>query len=369
MSHTKYNQLKIHGELLQGSDLENHCHLKLKDPSTSEWEFPIYNFILEWIDEKDEVLVKTSGSTGKAKPILLKKQHMINSAMMTQTALALNPEQNALLALSSKHIAGKMMIVRSMVIGMNLIVVEPSGNPLEDLNSTIDFTALVPYQLAQILKSKSHCNQFKKIKKVLIGGGNTDQSLIKMIEGFPNDIYASYGMTETCTHIALQKLNGESANKYFKALPGIQISIDQKSCLQIEANHLNEEVIKTNDITNIISASEFEIKGRIDNVINSGGIKIYPEEIETKLSGKISGNFIISSTPHSEFGEQIILIIESKKSDLSALFHTWKEIDLILNHHEIPKQVEYLCPFSYTESGKIDRIKMRKRIREKVKSE
>lgn len=364
MSHSKYKQIKINGEELQGSDLIDFCHLKLKNPSTKNWEIPVYDFILKWLDENDEIEVKTSGSTGEAKPIFLKKEQMINSAKMTQNALKLSLGQNALLALSANYIAGKMMIVRSFVSKMNLSVVEPSGNPLININSPIDFIALVPYQLSQILKSKLDIEKLKKINTVLIGGGNTNQSLIQSIKNFPNDIYASYGMTETCTHIALQKLNGSFANKYFKTLPGINISLDEKSCLQIEAPHLSSETLATNDIAKIISKSEFEIKGRFDNVINSGGIKIFPEEIEAKLDGKLSGNFIISSIPHPEFGEQLVLIFESNKADL---FQSWIEIDLVLSDHEIPKQIEFLTPFSYAGNGKIDRPKMRKRIREKMK--
>ncbi len=368
MSYTKYNQLKINGQNFEGSKLADYCHVKLKESLTKDWEVQVFDFILKWLDESDEIRLKTSGSTGKAKSILLKKEHMINSAKMTQNALELAADQHALLALSAHYIAGKMMIVRSFVSKLNLSIVEPSGNPIKKIYTPIDFIALVPYQLAQILKSKPEIKKLKKIKTVLIGGGSTDHSLINSIKDFPNDFYASYGMTETCTHIALQKLNGPSADKYFNTLPNINISIDQRSCLQINAPHLSEESIQTNDIVNIISASEFEIKGRFDNVINSGGIKIFPEEIEAKLNGKFTDGFIISSIPHPELGEQLILIFDSDKADLASLFNSWKEIELALSDHEIPKQIEFLSPFSYVGNGKIDRLKMRKRIREKLKN-
>ena len=366
MSHLKYNKLSIDGQIFEGSALQHYCSSKLKDVQSGKWEIPIYEFISEWLKEKEYVIVNTSGSTGEPKSIRLKKQYMINSAFATAKALGLKSGQTALLALSAKYIAGKMMIVRSMVIGLNLILVEPSGNPLEKIDKKIDFTALVPLQLSSILKSKNHIPKLQRIKYVLIGGGAIEESLIQKISTFPNDFYGSYGMTETCTHIALRRLNGESPDKYYKALPGVKISADQRSCLVIDAPHLNENRLITNDLVTIISDTAFSINGRIDHIINTGGVKISPEKVEGKLKGLIHDNFIITSTPDNQFGEKIILVIERNPSNLSKLPDLWKQIEFILNPFEKPKSIEFISSFTYTPTGKIDRNAMKEIIRRKL---
>jgi len=366
MSYQKYNKLILDGRLLQGVELETYCFSILNQPLIKDWEKYLFGFILEWLNEKDEIQVKTSGSTGKPKSILLKKQHMINSAEATALALNLKTGQIALLALSAEYIAGKMMVVRAMVLGLNLIAVEPSRNPLENLKKDIDFTALVPLQLSNILESKKTLNQLQKIKNVIIGGGTLDEKFIKEIAKFSNDFYASYGMTETCTHIALRKLNGEDQDLYFKTLPGVKISTDHRSCLVIDAPHLSDNLLITNDLATLYSESEFLIKGRFDNIITSGGIKISPEVVEDKLRKIIKENFLITSIVDSKLGEKIILLIESDQSNLNALYELWALIESVLSPFEIPKQIDFIKPFNYTASGKIDRLTMKKIFREKL---
>ncbi len=367
MSHLKFNTLCFNGQTLKGSDLINFCNTKLKNPQTCKWEIPVFEFILDWLDKSESIVVSTSGSTGVPKQIRLKKKHMINSAEATAKALDLKANQTALLALSADYIAGKMMIVRSFVIGLNLIVVEPEGNPLKNLDERIDFTALVPLQLSNILNSKSQIKKLQKIENVLIGGSAIDESLIRKFSTFKNHFYSSYGMTETCTHIALRKLNGINPDKYYKSLGDVKISIDDRSCLVIESENLSDKKLITNDIVTLISESEFVINGRYDHIINSGGIKVSPEAIEHKLKKFIKNNFMVTSVPDIKLGEKIILVIESDQSNLNELYNLWKKTDSVLKPHEIPKLIEFFMPFPLTPSGKIDRKALQDKICDKLK--
>ncbi len=368
MSHLKYSTLCLNGQTLKGSDLINFCDSKLKNPQTNAWEIPIFEFILEWLDKSESIIVKTSGSTGTPKQIRLKKVHMINSAKATTKALDLKEKQTALLALSADYIAGKMMIVRAMVCGLNLVVVEPSGNPLKNLDEIIDFTALVPLQLSNTLKSVSQTEKLRQIKNVLIGGGAIEEPLIQKISSFSNNFYGSYGMTETCTHIALKRLNGQFPDKYYQTLPKVKISADQRSCLVINADHLSDSKLLTNDLVTIFSETEFVINGRYDHIINSGGIKVSPEAIENKLKNFIKNNFMVSSVPDDLLGEKIILVIESDQSNLNELYKLWSKTDAVLKPYEIPKLIEFYQPFIFTLSGKIDRNALREKIREKLRN-
>lgn len=360
MSHLKFDKLNINGHELQGSELKRFCDSKLKGQKIADWEIPIYQFLFEWLDEKEEIKVQTSGSTGQPKPITLRKEHMINSAKATAKALNLKSDQTALLALSANFIAGKMMIVRALVNRLKLIAVEPTGNPLKNLDAQIDFTALVPLQLSNILKSVKEVKKLKKIEKVLIGGGAISEPMVQDVASFPNHFYSSYGMTETCTHIALRKLNGALPNIYYKTLPEVKVSIDQRSCLVIDAPNVCETNLVTNDLAKLISETDFLIEGRYDNIINSGGIKISPEKIEQKLTPIIENHFLISAIPDESLGEKIILLIEEEETDLEKLFGLWKQLEAILDPYETPKVIDFLSSFSYTASGKIDRKKTTK---------
>ncbi|MFV9550942.1 AMP-binding protein [Algibacter sp. PT7-4] len=306
------------------------------------------NFLLDWLDEKDYVIVKTSGSTGKPKKIKIKKQAMVNSAIATGNFFNLKPGDKILHCLPSNFIAGKMTIVRAIVLGLELDMVEPAALPLIDYEKDYTFSAFTPMQL------KNFAKYLKSIKTVIVGGGRVSKAIADLIKDKKPNVYETYGMTETVSHIAVKKLNNFSGNddeKTFTTLPGIKVSKDDRGCLVIEAPKLSDNKIVTNDIVNVLSDSSFEWLGRFDNVINSGGIKLYPEQIETKLQDKIDGEFFIASRNDDTLGDKLILIIEGEKRDIdNTIFKT-------LDKYEKPKEIHFIPKFKETKSGKIHRNK------------
>jgi O-succinylbenzoic acid--CoA ligase len=152
-------------------------------------------------------------------------------------------------------------------------------------------------------------------------------------------------MTETITHIAARKL-GEKA---FTVLPGVTISYDDRNCLVIHAPRISDDVIVTNDIVELVNENQFVFLGRMDNVINSGGIKLIPEQIEEKLAHKILQRFFITSKPDTEFGEKVVLVVEGEKQDLG------EDIYDVLDKYEKPKEIIFVPSFKETESGKVMR--------------
>lgn len=312
----------------------------------------IKEFLTKWFSKNDFLEVSTSGSTGKPKLIKLKKEFMINSAIATGSYLNLPEKTTALLCMSTDFIAGKMMLVRALVLGWELDVVLPVSNPLACLNKTFDFSAMVPMQLQNSL------TEIYKVKKLIVGGGVVSKELEKQMQLIPTEVFATFGMTETITHIALKRLNhfgdknlSEVDNSYYKCLPNVSIKQDNRSCLVIKAFKVSDDEIITNDVVKIISDNEFKWLGRIDNVINSGGIKLHPELIEKKLSQLISQRFFITGVPDKVLGEKLILIIEGIKSELN-----FKKL-VGLSKYEIPKEIYYVNRFIETRSGKIQRDK------------
>ncbi|WP_271406064.1 AMP-binding protein [Tenacibaculum soleae] len=316
----------------------------------------IANFLSDWFHQKDFVTVQTSGSTGKPKPIQLKKEFMKNSALATGTFFNLKENTTALLCLSTDYIAGKMMLVRALTLGWQLDVVKPESNPLKGVEKQYDFSAMVPLQL------RSSLNELSKVDKLIVGGGVVTADLIAAIQNISTKVFATYGMTETITHIAVKKLNDlpliRESRSLYKTLPNVLISQDNRNCLIIEAPKVTIEKIVTNDVVNIVSKTTFEWLGRIDNVINSGGIKLHPERIEEKLSEIIEQRFFVSGIKDEVLGEKLILIIEDVTSSGVESFLLSKiKKESSLSKFEIPKEVYFLPQFIETETKKIQRKK------------
>ncbi|SHJ19966.1 AMP-binding protein [Flavobacterium haoranii] len=306
-----------------------------------DFEKQIGNFLLDWLDNKDFIETETSGSTGKPKLIKMQKQAMVNSAIATGNFFDLHPGNKALHCLPTKYIAGKMMLVRAIILGLEIDLVNPAGKMFSKLHTEYDFAAMVPLQVENNLENLQH------IKKLIIGGVAPSVELVKRIKKLPSTkIYETYGMTETITHIAAKEI-GKS---YFKLMEGVSISLNDKDCLVINAPRISEEAIVTNDLVEIKSKNQFKWLGRIDNVINSGGIKIIPEVIEEKLSNKIQEKYFIASKPDNKLGEKVILVVEgNEKSILDT-----KVFDG-LEKHEQPKEVVYVKKFKMTPTDKINR--------------
>jgi o-succinylbenzoate---CoA ligase len=328
---------------------------KRSDLTAPEWERAFWRFLADWFDEQDYLLVQTSGSTGKPKTLAIPKHFFINSARMTLDFLQIKPGDRALLCLSPAYIAGKMMIVRALIGGLKLTLVSPQVSSILNHNDATDFSAMVPIQVQTILDQPEGRERIENIDTLLIGGGPISRDLAEHLQNFDNRIYETYGMTETVSHIALRRLNGPDRCPYFTLMGGVKINTDTNHCLVIDAPALAENKLHTRDIVSVIGNDQFEVISRFDHVINSGGIKYYPEVIERKLAQLIPHRFIISSMPDQRLGEKLILIIESTdhlKYEGEKLEQTLKKI---LPPYEVPKKIIFLIKFPVVGNGKLSR--------------
>jgi O-succinylbenzoic acid--CoA ligase len=264
---------------------------------------------------------------------------MINSALATGDFFDLHPGDKVLHCLPTKYIAGKMMFVRGFILGLDMDFVAPSSHPLRNNDTKYEFAAMVPLQAQHSL------NELVDVKKLIIGGVKINKSLEEELLKLPTKVYETYGMTETITHIAAKAV-GESA---FTVLPHVTISYDEKNCLVIHAPRISEDVIVTNDLVELINENQFVFLGRADNVINSGGIKILPEQIEDKLAGKIQSRFFIAGLPDEDLGEKVVLLIEGESHLID------ESIFAKLSKYEKPKEIIFVDRFKETGSGKLMR--------------
>lgn len=307
------------------------------------YEVPIGDFLLDWLGNNKTIQVKTSGSTGIPKTIALKKEHMVNSALATGKFFRLREKDSALLCLPAEYIAGKMMLVRALVLGLHLDYTAPVAQPLQSNAKSYEFCAMVPLQLENSISKVS------QIKTVIVGGAGVSVRLKEKLRSVSSAIFETYGMTETITHIAVRALEAT----YFKVLRGVTVKLDSRGCLQISAPHLGVEALVTNDMVHLNSKEEFELLGRFDNVINSGGIKMFPEQLEAKLGSIISSRFFITGIPDEKLGHKVVFIVEGRQNQLDL------ERDIkssgILSKYEFPKAFYTVPQFAETKTGKLDR--------------
>ena len=326
------------------------------------------DFLSEWNNDSDRVLVHTSGSTGKPKPMRVEKKRMLNSARITCDFLGLKPGDSALLCMSLDYIAGKMVVVRSIERHLHLISVPPSGHPLKDVDEEITFAAMVPMQVYNTLQVPEERERLSRIRHLIIGGGAIDAALEQELQSLPGDIaiWSTYGMTETLSHIALRRINGDEASEWYQPFDSVHISQTEEGCLVIDAPQVCAETLVTNDIVEIepyiynkVEKLRFRIKGRKDNVICSGGIKIQIEEVETLLKPHLEKPFMLAKKKDGKFGEIAVLLTEDediKKVEATVRRLLSDESEKSSDHKKykywIPKEFRYVEHLPLTETGK-----------------
>lgn len=306
-------------------------------------------FYKEWLDGKSTVTLHTSGSTGTPSIFIAEKQRMEASAQLTCAFLGLKNGDRALLCMSTDFVGGKMMIVRALTCGLKLECVHPTGHPLLEVDDEpFDLVAMVALQVYNSFSSQKEHKRLMNIRNLIIGGGPIDNALEERLRDFPNAVWSTYGMTETLSHIALRRLSGKDADEWYTPLPKVNVSLDNSGRIIISAPDICACTLATNDRGEMhTDGHRFRVLGRIDNVVCSGGLKFQIEEIESKLSGKLSVSVIITKRPDEKFGEAVVLLYA--EGDETSLRESCQAI---LPKYMQPKTYIRVNSLPYTASGK-----------------
>ncbi len=312
------------------------------------------DFLDEWFSESPTVQVQTSGSTGVPKVMQVEKARMEASARMTCSFLGLKAGDRALLCMPLKYIGAKMVVVRSILWGLDLYCVQASSHPLRSLGFAPDFLAMTPAQVYSSLENEEEAALLKATGHNIIGGGAVDAKLGAQLLTFPNHVWSTFGMTETLSHIALRRLNGPEASDWYSPFKGVSLRLTEDGALAIHAPAVCENEIITNDIAELQDDGSFRILGRRDNVINSGGVKIQIEAVEAQLLPLMPCPFQITAAPDEHYGEAVVMLAEGegKKEALEPLFAS-------LHAYSRPKHVFFVAELPRTGSGKPDRANAR----------
>lgn len=346
------NTLMLNGVLYNEIALRNLIADVNKGISNSLME-KLVAFLNDWLDETPYIMLRTSGSTGPPKTIQIEKIRMINSAGMTGRFFGLKPEMKALLCLSPEFIAGKMMVARALVLGLDLLTTSLEANPLKDLNQTVDFAAMVPLQVAHVLKQNPE--KFSLIKTLIVGGGPIPATVEEDLQSVPTFCWHSYGMTETLSHVALRAVNGLHRSNWFAPMEGVGLSTDDRGCLVLSAPAVATGPVATNDLVEL-KGQQFKVLGRIDDVVISAGQKFHPAQLEQKLSRVIQTPFFLTGEYHPEAGQILALYLEGNFKN-EEILKLKKQIESLLQKNETPRKVVCISKFKYLESGKIDRLR------------
>jgi O-succinylbenzoic acid--CoA ligase len=324
-------------------------------------------FCQAWLNGQPEFVVNTSGSTGTPKSITLTREQMTASAQATGQAVGLQRGHHALVCLPTQYIAGRMMLVRGLVLGLTMTVVEPASQPLRNLSADtrFDFTALVPLQLQSILAdATADLALLNQMQAILIGGGPVDAPLAERLQVISAPVYHTYGMTETVSHVALRRLNGPAASEAFVPLPGVQLGLDERGCLTISGPMTRGEQLVTNDLVELRADGSFRWLGRWDNVINSGGVKVQVEKVEaivgqllsTVADGQVAGRaFFVGPLQDERLGQAVTLVLEGEPLPVNLLAILHSALEGQISRYEMPRRLCYLAQLQRTPTGKIDR--------------
>ena len=324
------------------------------------WE--LLQFLQRWFDDSPVLTVHTSGSTGVPKQLTVEKARMMQSARLTCEALRLRRGDKALLCMNLRYIGAMMVVVRSLVAGLNLIVRPASGHPLCDVDTPLRFAAMVPLQVYNTLHTPAERRLLEQVETLIIGGGAVDGALLDAIRLLPGAVYSTYGMTETLSHIALRRLNGEEASDYYTPFSSVSLSQSADGALVIDAPLVCGEVLHTNDIVRLRADGSFLVVGRRDNIINSGGIKIQAEEVERLLRPLIAGRFVVTSVPDARLGQAVVLLGE----ELPELSWLKGRAEAVLPPYHCPRHFCKVAAVPQAGNGKIDRAACRMLARQVI---
>jgi len=331
------------------------------DAPVNGYEAKVLDFVRQWLNGTQEFTLTTSGSTGTPQPIALRRRQLEASATRTADFFDLGPGDRALVCLNCEFIGGMMMLVRGLERNMHLTIVEPQGNPLDMLppDAEFDFAAFVPLQLRAMLDARQE-PRLNAMKAILVGGATVDARLAAAIAGLRAPVFHTYGMTETCSHVALRRLNGPEAATSYRVLPGIAAGQDERGCLTLRGDITDDQLIVTNDQVNLLDAHTFEWLGRADFVINSGGVKVPAEKVELVLDVALAETgqprrCFVAGKPDERLGQQVTAYIEGEALSTEAEQQLQTLLGERLGKYERPRQLVYVPTFASTANGKLDR--------------
>lgn len=351
-----FQRITIDGRTYEGDDVLRWSEALVRDHDRAAWALSLAATLRELTTGSGALTAHTSGTTGPPKPFVLAPDDLITSARLTIGTFGLASGDRVLLCLPCDFVAGKLMVVRAFVGGLDLHAIDPAGNVLDRLRSgeRFRFAAMVPQQLQQAL-THDRARTERLFDTVLLGGGPVGRTSSDAVQGLSTRVFHGYGSTETLTHVALRAMNGPGRSDLFHALGAISFSTDDHDRLVVHTPHLHTKSHRTNDVVELIDAHRFRWLGRYDNVILSGGKKFFPEELEARTAPVIARPHFFLAEADEQLGQRVVLVLEGDAPSPAEERTLREALERVLTKHERPKRIVALRSFRRTSSGKVVR--------------
>jgi o-succinylbenzoate---CoA ligase len=349
-----FQRIIMDGQVLEGAAIVRWADVLVAQHNNAQWAKDVRDTLHELTTATGDLHAHTSGTTGEPKRMLFAANDLIASARLTEQAFALKTGDRTLLCLPCGFIAGKMMLVRAFVTGLDLHVSAPDGEALAQLppNDHYRFSAMVPLQLQRLL-TLDRAGVERRFATILLGGGPVSAPLKSSVQGLATRIVHGYGSTETLTHVALRDLGSPDHDDIFTAIGDVTFEEGSGSRLILHTPHLSTKTHHTNDIVDLLDARRFRWIGRADHVILSGGKKIIPEQLEARTAHLIPYPYFFTSGPDDALGECIVLVVEKEGLSDEERNTLNEALSAVLTKHERPKRIMALRSFKRTSSGKV----------------
>ncbi len=351
---------------------------QLETDVLSDHERAFWSLIQQWFNPACRAFsLQTSGSTGSPKSISFSRNWVEEAANAQILALNSYPIDHAWLALPVDRAGGFMLVIRALLAGWNISLLTNRLDPLLELSEEAKqernvVLSLLPAQAVACLNSGSINEAGNCFSLILLGGANVSESLGQQLNAvLPCAMLQTYGMTESLSFVALKTLE----DSHFTLISPYKAKEEADTSLTISLpaywTGLTENehfYLPTNDSVelDVSNQDRFKVLGRLDNLINSGGLKLLPEQLENDLSNLIQDTqitFAIVGVPHEKWGERPVWVFQEPLPD-EALWKGWLSQTISRNR---PVAIASIPAFPLSEAGKLKRSILKASILEHQK--
>jgi O-succinylbenzoic acid--CoA ligase len=306
------------------------------------------------------LVVHTSGTAGDPKLVQFDRAAIDAAVASSALALEATPHDPWLCCLPLAHVGGLLVLMRGVLLGASVTVhpgFDPAAVAAED---RAVFTSIVPTMLARLLDAQVDLARFRAI---LVGGAHLSPDLRERAEHAGARVIETYGLTESCGGVVYDGL----------PLPGVQMRIDDDGGIQLKgptvmrsyrfddaataAAFTKDGWLRPGDAGEIDREGRLHVVGRIDDLINTGGEKVWPHEVEAALRDHPQvAEVAAGGRLDPEWGQRVVVwVVPADGSDPPGLEGLREFAAGTIARHKLPRELVLVPELPRTFSGKVRR--------------
>ena len=335
----------------------------------------------EGVAEGTAVVVRTSGSTGSSKGVELSAAALRSSARASLDRVGARPGERWLCCLPATHVAGLQVLVRSLVSGSEPVLAERADAEAV-AGSGCAHVSLVPTQLHRLLEA-GPATPLAGYSCVLLGGAQAPASLLAAARAAGVPVVTTYGMTETCggcvydgipldgTQVAIRSDEHDGPAESGRIWISGSVLFSGYRGQTAASVALRDGWFRTGDLGRLDSSGRLVVRGRADDVINTGGHKVVPGEVAAVLQTCPGVRDVaVVGQPDPEWGERVIaVVVPADQADPPALELLRLHVRGRLPRYAAPSRVVMVDAVPMLPSGKHDIVRLRQELLRREQTE